>query len=469
MPRQQTSDRPATVPVDGATLVIEATTAEAAIAQVHEQLGGDARILEARRVLRGGIGGFFAREVVELHAAPGGDLGDGAAPAAAPEVAPAASPRGSVDDVLADAIAAARRAGAIAGADTVDPGPVASPASAAGRLLAAEETPEVDFATFLRQQLVDDAPALATAGAPVAAVAPADLDATAPAWLASALAPAPGGGVVDPAATRPAPRRVDAATLLREHEAANGVDPGAGPSTDAVAVAEPAVAVAEPVAVAAPLAAPPAEAADDHAVVTPPSTTAAPDVIDDAATTDADGPAWSASALIGLGLPAGLVRGLAVEAPGDDVAWTASLAAAIRPLCRPLPTGNAVLAGPRARTVAGATGVPVVATGQPLRSRAAVVAATVGGAASRTWLDKVRRTRWLHLVVGGRGWRELLASEPLAVSWATADDLPEALRLASELGLVLGSGPVPGGTRRARPLDVALAVRDLLPVHGGAA
>jgi hypothetical protein len=49
------------------------------------------------------------------------------------------------------------------------------------------------------------------------------------------------------------------------------------------------------------------------------------------------------------------------------------------------------------------------------------------------------------------------------VSWASAADLHEAIRNAVELGLVLGYGPLDGGVRRARPLDVALAVRDLVP------
>lgn len=461
MPRTRTPDPAPALPVDGATLVVEAPTAEAAIAKVHDQLGGDARIVEARRVLRGGIGGFFSREVVELHAGPGGATATAPAAVATPEgatavadlealapaeVAEVAAPS-SVDDVLADAIAAARRAGGIAG-----PEPEAA-TSPAARLLAGDEATELDFATFLRRQMDD------TLEADVRP-APVGDDASAPAWLASALAPPSGGGVVDPLADRPAPRRVDAATLLREREAlTTAADIGQVPATlapsspDMEGAAETIAAQLTTDEVAS------AEAVEQqHA-----------GVLTEPGRVDEPGPAWSAAALIGLGLPATLVRGLAVEGPGDDVAWTAALAGAIRPLCRPLPSGRSVLAGPRARALAGHLGVPVVATGQPLRSRAETIAATVGGAASRAWLDKARRTRWVHLVVGGRGWRDLLGSEPLAVSWASTEDLPEALRLASELGLVLGSGPVPGGTRRARPLDVALAIRDLLPENGGAA
>ncbi|MCC5948828.1 MAG: hypothetical protein JJT89_10275, partial [Nitriliruptoraceae bacterium] len=67
-------------PVMGATEVVEAETTEAAIAAVHAKLGADARILDARRVLRGGIGGFFAKEHVQLHAAPAASGGAVRAP-----------------------------------------------------------------------------------------------------------------------------------------------------------------------------------------------------------------------------------------------------------------------------------------------------------------------------------------------------------------------------------------------------
>src|SRR6056297_1719695 len=53
----------------GATAIVEAATAEAAIAEVHATHGPGAQIVEARRVLRGGIGGFFSKEHVQLHVA----------------------------------------------------------------------------------------------------------------------------------------------------------------------------------------------------------------------------------------------------------------------------------------------------------------------------------------------------------------------------------------------------------------
>jgi hypothetical protein len=51
-----------------AQVKVEAETAEEALAEIHETLGPQAKIVDAQRVRRGGIGGFFSREVIELTA-----------------------------------------------------------------------------------------------------------------------------------------------------------------------------------------------------------------------------------------------------------------------------------------------------------------------------------------------------------------------------------------------------------------
>lgn len=58
-------------------ITIEAATIEEALAKVSADLGPNARILSADRVRRGGIGGFFAKEVVEVRAEPVGAPGKG--------------------------------------------------------------------------------------------------------------------------------------------------------------------------------------------------------------------------------------------------------------------------------------------------------------------------------------------------------------------------------------------------------
>jgi hypothetical protein len=309
MPRTSTSELtcPSLVtPVAGATEVVEAGTTEAAVATAQRRLGPDAHVVESRRVLRGGIGGFFAKEVVQLHVRPG--------------------PCPGLDRPTEPGLAAI---GPAPGGTGPSPADIPARPSPVDRLLdgASDAPASMDFATYLRSQFEPD-----VAERPE-------------------LAP-------PPRASMPA---------------------GSG------------------------------------------------------------GPPWSTSALFRLGLPVELVRSLGVGPEGDDLAWTAALADAVRPNCRPLPHGPAVLVGPRAHLLNGIVASPT--------------------ARSQTWLAALGAGRWHHLVVGGEGWRAALAGDPLAVSWTRPEDLPDALRCATELGLVLGYGPLAGEIRRARPLDVALSLR----------
>ena len=341
-------------PVPGATTVIEADTAEEALGLIHERLGATARILEARRVRRGGIGGFFAREVVQMHAAPPEE----------PSSARAGATADPGDVVLSPPV------------DAGDESPQAAAAPIDRLLAQAEETSDVvNFATFLREQLGRDG------GATTSQAAEAD------SW---------------------------------------------SPATVSHIAAQPV----------------PATAAD---------------MGDPCPLGDDDAPRWSTTTLIRLGLPGALVRAMEIDDATDDLAWTTALATALRSLCRPLPTGRALLVGPCARGLARQLGTPVARIGEPLNKGGDVAAALAGGTAGLDWLQRARRGRWLHLVAGGKGWRPLLHEDPLAISWATAEDLPEVIRLAFELGLVLGYGPLHDGIGRARPLEVALAIRALVP------
>jgi flagellar biosynthesis protein FlhF len=65
-----------------------ADTIDEVLAQVRAELGEDAMILQTKRVVRGGIGGFFGREGVEVTAAAGAEQGAANREAAASVVAP---------------------------------------------------------------------------------------------------------------------------------------------------------------------------------------------------------------------------------------------------------------------------------------------------------------------------------------------------------------------------------------------
>lgn len=71
----------------GDLVTVEAPTAEEALEELSARLGPGAKILDASKVHRGGVGGFFARELVQLtarrgdpepaHAAPNGHASNG--------------------------------------------------------------------------------------------------------------------------------------------------------------------------------------------------------------------------------------------------------------------------------------------------------------------------------------------------------------------------------------------------------
>src|SRR5947208_8737188 len=80
-----------TVRESGDLLLVESPTAEEALERLSSLLGPDVEIVAAGKVIRGGIGGFFAREMVQLSArcpscpaaaAPAAPTGPGAAPKA---------------------------------------------------------------------------------------------------------------------------------------------------------------------------------------------------------------------------------------------------------------------------------------------------------------------------------------------------------------------------------------------------
>jgi flagellar biosynthesis protein FlhF len=66
-----------------------ADTIDEVLAQVRAELGEDAMILQTKRVVRGGIGGFFGKEGVEVTAAAGADAGAANQEAAASVAVPA--------------------------------------------------------------------------------------------------------------------------------------------------------------------------------------------------------------------------------------------------------------------------------------------------------------------------------------------------------------------------------------------
>jgi len=388
-------------------IVVEAPTTEGALAQVASRLGPGARIASAEKVLRGGVGGFFQREVVQVRAVRDAE-GGGAEAAEAP-----GAPR--IDRLLAD-------------------------------LSADADGEERSFSQVLRERLGTSPPpdvpephpwslpSAPTPGAPPADAAPpaaAARPAEAPAASSPAAAPAPAAfsWPRDPAATA---------------EPGSG-EPRAGGGASAIGGSPAPAAAPAP----APAPAPPARAARSAAGrgVQPPGS-----------------PLWSRANLVRLGLPRLVTDAVEDLEPGEDLRWAHAVAEAVAPLCRPLPSGDQLLAGPAADQLAVRLGLPVGEPGQDVPEGSFGV--RLGDSdVERAWLRAARGGRWLHLVVGDGPYRRLLFDEPAAVSWTGRAHLPAALALAADLDLVLGHGLI--GTRtpptRAVPAEIALAVRASLP------
>lgn len=374
-------------------LVVEAATAEEALAEVTELLGERAEILSAEKVHRGGIGGFFAREAVRLTARPRG----GVVPRPTPPEVPASEGAGtsSRPSPTPDAAGEPDAIAVTGGLDAV-----------LARMQEEVDEREVTFVEALRRHME---PGSEPAGGP-----PADGDTST---------------VAEPG---PSADSGDASTVAER-----------GPSADSRNVSSP----ASPSVVGA----------------TPRSPLYGVDLDAPEGTGRIQ---WSQQALARLGLPESVIEAVAGLDPRDELAWLSTLAASVAPLCRPLPSGSAVVVGPRAHRLAEPLGVPLVSRPDLPPYGGTVVLRTDDSPPGREWVAEVRGDRWLHLVAGGRGWLELADDdEPLALSWVGDRALPEAVRMCTRLGLVLGFGCA-GGSHdpvvRATPIEVAVTLRGML-------
>jgi hypothetical protein len=371
-------------------LIVEAPSAEAALELVAERLGTQAKIAGVERVRRGGVGGFFARELVRVTATAHD-------PASGPQ------PREGV-------------ARPDAQSRTVTPSAVEAEADTpVDRLLRQLAQRDDPFAATLHRQLVPSAQDDGAGGNG----GPARGDEPDP------PSPAPAPPVERARAQEPARPRASLADLAptqrlsvpRQPPSLPGLPAGARPAAEAVP---------------APL----------------PGT-----------------PDWTVRNLYRLGLPPLLSAEDAASLPAhDDVAWTHALAGRLRPLCGPLPSGSTIVVGPPAERLAGTLDLPICWPGQKTPPES-FVAPISGSYSEREWLASVRNGRNLHLVVGGPRWRGLLHDDPAVLSHDDTS-MCEAVTLAFQLGIRLGyTCHASGELTRTNPIDIAVAIRRLLPTH----
>jgi hypothetical protein len=419
-------------------LTVEAATVEDALAQISAELGADAEIVGARKVHRGGVGGFFAKEMVQLTARRRG----------AGRTLQPLRPR--------------RHSPGIAGV--------------LERLAQDADADDGDFKTALRRELGSDptgdrtAALLEAAGwagneamlTTVAAQGTSEPEQR-QAFEAAAV-PAGDAGVTDePAPVVVGPMLRPTVTQPVAEESAPLL-PGAGDGTDDAhpAPLEPEVAILPDPAPAGILFDPvsPEEPDSDGAEVPAWRTAPAPEAPAGMGAVD-----WSTTALLRAGLPGPIVTALSGIDPADDLAWLEGVAAIVAPYCGPLPETDMVVVGPHAERLAEPLGLPLIQAGEMAPYAGSFCAMVDDSTHDRDWLEYVRGERGIHLVIGDDPWQDLLVAEPVAVSWVGESSVADALYLAFTLGSRLGFGTVDGfvsGTVRVQPTDVAIAVRRMV-------
>ncbi|MCP3997437.1 MAG: hypothetical protein GY722_20620 [bacterium] len=447
-----------TPPTDQVT--VEAETVEDALSEISAQFGENAEIMRAQKVHRGGVGGFFAKEVVQLTARRRRDR----APSLRPEhrSLPSQRPESSgIGDVL-------ERMAQDADAEDSDFRTVlkrelgsGSESTAAAGFLTAVGWEDADAASEEDESAPVETDAEPETGSPEDLVVPPFADAEV------VPDPVPVGPVLRPVLTPVEFPDVDEALMVVEdadiiEAVANPVVPLHDPSGtdfDEAAIDDEPVPVAEiPV---------PTLIGTDKLVAVPPAEdpdwwrTAQPD----------DAPrgmgsvSWGTTALLRLGLPGPVIDAVAGLDGNDDLGWIDGIAAVVAPHCGPLPQDDLIIVGPHAERLAEPLGLPLVRSGDMAPYDGSFCAMVEDSFEDRQWLEFVRGGRGIHLVVGDEPWQDLLIDEPVAVSWVGETAVADALYLAFTLGATLGFGTVDGFVSsmvRAQPTDVALAVRRIV-------
>jgi hypothetical protein len=420
-------------------MTVEAATVEDALAEISGHFGEDAEIMRAQKVHRGGVGGFFAKEMVQLTARRRRD----AAPAPLrPKTRPQTPPQGGgITDVLE-------------------------------RMAQSADAGDSDFRTVLQRELATTDQQEQVLALPAAMVEPESSDIGVPAGSTcdeDHFVPPMADDLPKPVAVGPALCSVpEPESELSIPPVEDDSDQTMGPLSASAGSEEDDL---DDVAAAAE-----AEVTVESA---PPVIEPIPDVQEVADDADGwwrsaqpvDAPAgmgpiaWSTTALLRLGLPAPIIAAVAGLDDNDDMGWINGIASVVAPHCGPLPQGDVIVVGPHAERLAEPLCLPLIQSGDMAPYAGSFCAMVEDSPEDRKWLEFVRGGRGIHLVIGDEPWQDLLIGEPVAVSWVGETAVADALYLAFTLGSTLGFGTVDGFVSsmvRAQPTDVALAVRRIV-------
>jgi hypothetical protein len=406
-----------TIEIYGDTVVVVARNAEEAQRAAMDTLGASCTVTAVERVRSGGVGGFFATELVRLTASRAGTAPrTGASGTAAATTAHSPLFDGSdseMEAVLAsaeDLVASLNRRTSGFAERLLDE--IGATSAVSGPLDPTVDQHPHPAPTPVAQQ--------ATVTPPVAATPPAAV--TTP--IETRTAP-PAGSRDDLLTAEDQARIAALAELLQRPE----------PRTPPTHVATPAVAVP---AVAAP--------ATDHWPSSAPL-----------ARSPRSAGGWSAAALRVIGVPDSIVEAMVAQAPNDDVEWLMALMGALRPLCETPRPGATLVIGPACANLARQLRFMSITAEELPETVSSVAVPHVSAKELLAGADG----RSVHLVVGG-SWQHLVSVPAEIVSAATDDDLMDALRAAAAWGATLGW--IWSGDRYERidPFVVASRIRDAI-------
>lgn len=444
--RDKSTNNVATPEDDGGTITIEADSVEEAMNRLATEVGDAAEIVDARKVHRGGIGGFFAKERVQLTARAGEEA-----------------------------------------EETGDEGPEGL-AGVLDRMTRSAEAQETEFATMLRQELgaesrdlgldtfleavgwddrtsADQAEkAHSSLGEITAAMtAPTDTDAdqAEPPAIAEVAESADSTAHDDGEAPTPPPIVIQRVSLAPEVTPRTPTDER--PATFTPLQPRAGVVTSFPGPSLVRQFNESDELEQRRVAAAAPSWRVTEPGIDPVGM----GPiAWSTMDLVRHGIPTEIVAAVGAIDPNDDVAWITGLAEAVAPYCGPLPDLETVIVGPNAEDIADALGIAMVEPGQTAPYEGSFASVITADPQDRDWLEFVRGTRRLHYAIGSdQTWRQVLLDVPSIVSWIGEANLVDALYLAVAFNATLGYGVLPGAggaLARIYPIDVALAIRSMM-------
>ncbi|MFV1991816.1 MAG: hypothetical protein ACC652_13880, partial [Acidimicrobiales bacterium] len=348
---------------DGSVMV-EAASADAALEAVRAELGADARVLAATRETRGGVGGFFAKEVFVVHAARS-----------------AAEPVGLPPDLTRPSVTTP--ASTRSSPSTSAP---ASETSSSGltellkRVESGADGTEVTFGDMLRTQIANGEirpEDLILARSGIADETIIDLtDDSGPSLAEREVA-------AIEARRRRAVRRQRQARLRAENDTAKQSSPG----TKSVVTPSESIAPAQETEPAVP---------DNRSWVPPVRVRETVTLTEGSHLGQPTGSAagagavdWSLDRLAAIGIPFSFVQDLVGIDSKDDLAWICAIAHKFEQYCRPLPMRESVHVGPRAAELATVLGVPCVTFPDNPPYGGSVCLRMDDDGAHRAWLTRV--------------------------------------------------------------------------------